>query len=323
MKKIILVFFGAFLILLGSAGIAYAANTQSFAFKRVQVTSDPLKQSEPVVCGATIFYRHWLSGTESNIWAKNILTKKEYPVIERVSEKMPVAASNEWLLYNEYISEDNWYDVFLYNRITGEDIAIATGSENQVAADLWGNYVIYNTGFTWPDLYLYNIQTKETKFIASEAIRPRIWGNTIVWIHSFGFGYATVWGYNLQTGETGQVPTSTDRNETWPDIYKNTVVWQGAGIYYKNLRTGEEVQIAAQGENPVIWGDFIAWVQGDETGPFNIYAYDIVTKQTLKISDDGATESSSRMPYINKNVVAWMSGATGQSDIYAALLYRK
>lgn len=324
MRKLIFGFIGV-LIVFGTPLSTKASPNKNLTFNKWRVTTSKMAQTEPVIYKDSVYFRLVESNIQSNIWIHNLKINEEYPVIEKLGEELPVAADNNWLLHNDYnsTSPENWYDVNLLNLKTGEDILIAGGPENQVAQDLYGNYVIYNVGFAWPDLYLYNIKTGENQFIAHEAIRPRIWGDTIVWIHSFGFGYATVWSYDLKTGETSQVPSDTDRNETWPDIYKGAVVWQGSGIFYKDLKTGEEKKISDSGENPIIWGDFIAWVQADETGSYNIYAYDIKTGTSAKISDDGTSGSSSRNPYIYKNTLVWQSAVTGQIDIYAAELNRK
>lgn len=328
MKKILFVLFG-FLVVLSMPLNVKAKPTKNFTFKRWQITTSSSAQTEPIIHGDKVYFRLVESNIQSNIWAQDLKTKKEYPVVEKSGEELPVAANNQWLVHNDYNSDnpENWYDIYLYNLQTGEDIPIAIGPENQVAQDLWGNYLIYNTGFTWPDLYLYNIKTGEHKFIAHEAIRPRIWGETIVWIKSFGFGYATVESYNLKTGVITRVPSTTDNNQSWPDIYQDMIVWHGMndrlGIFYKNIRTGEERKISDSGENPIIWGNFIAWIQADTTGPYNIYAYDIETGTSAKISDDGTTGSSSRAPYIDRNILVWMSGAVGNSDIYGAKLYSR
>jgi hypothetical protein len=322
MKKILIALIGI-LVFFAMPLSTEAKPSKTLTFDRWRVTTSDMMQTEPIIYKDSVYFRLVQSNVESDIWKQDLKTKIETPVIQKPGDELPVAANNKGLLHSDYISPDNWYDVNLYNFKTGQDIPIAVGSENQVAQDMDGNNIIYNTGFAWPDLYLYNIKTKENKFIAHEAIRPRISGNTIVWIHSFGSGYATVWSYDIKTGETTQVPNGTARNETWPEINKNIVVWQGAGIFLKDLKTGEEKKISEQGESPVIWGDFIAWTQPDATGPYNIYAYDIKTNTSTKISNDGTSGSSSRNPSIYKDTLVWQSAVTGQVDIYAAKLFRK
>lgn len=308
---------------------AMAISANAFTFTKWQVTTSELKQTSPVMSGNSVYWRQWYSGSESNIWTQDLQTKQERPIVERLTEKTPVASSGDYLLYHESIEGDpNWYDTSLYNTATREDILIALGPENQVAHDIWNNKVIYTTGFAWPDSYLYDINTGETRLLANEAIRPRIWGNTAVWIKSYGFGYSTVVSCNLQTGEITQVPTANDHNQSLPDIYQDKVVWSGLndnlGIFYKNLTTGEERKIADSGEYPVIWGDFIAWNQADDTGVYNIYAYSISSGETLKVSDNESQTWAWEpygAPYLYENTVLWTSGSiNGYGNIFAAQL---
>lgn len=323
MKKLIFGLIGLTIIFAAPLSTKAAPPVKNFTFTRTQVTSDDYKQTFPVVNQNTIFWSQYISATESDIYSKNRLTGTISPLIERVGDKIPIASTDTWLLYHQYIDETNWYDVYIYNLTTGEDRLIASGPDNQTAEDIYGNYVVYNNGFSWQSAYLYNIKTGLTKLIATEAIRPRMWGNTIVWIHSFGGGYATVWSYNLKTAKTAQVPSSLAQNETWPDIWQDKVVWQGAGIYFKDLKTDKEVKISESGENPIISNDFVTWVQSDSTGIYNIYGYDIKSGQTLKISDDGLIDSASRMAHMYQNTVVWTSGTTGQGDIWQANLLRQ
>lgn len=304
------------ILLLAVAGSAFA-----FTFTRWQVTSSEAYQVVPVANDSTVFWKQYVSPTESNIWAKNIGESTKYPLVERTGDKIPVSANSKHLLYHEYISETNWYDVSLFNLETGEDRAIASGPENQVAQDIWKNRVIYNTGDThWPDLYLYDIDTNETSFVANAAIRPRIWGDIVVWMESAGGGYVNVVGYDLNTRAKFYIPDTSDGRQGYPDIWQDRVVWQEgidrAGIFYKNLTTGEQRKISDTGESPVIWGDYIAWIQADEVGPYNIYAHNIVDGQTLKISD--APNGYSITPYIYGETLVWQNEIAGNRDIYAA-----
>lgn len=309
--------------------LAITVPSNAFTFTRWQVTINELKQTTPVMVGDSVFWRQWYSATLSNIWTQNLLTRVEQPVVERASEKFPTAASGNYLLYNEYEGTLNWYDTGLYNIATGDDQIIASGPENQVAQDIWQNFVIYSVGFTWPDLYLYNISTGETRFIAHEVIRPRIWGDLVVYIKSYGFGYATIECFNLATNEVTQVPSATDHNQTLPDIYKDKVVWSGLndnlGIFYKNLTTGEERKIADKGSMPVIWGNFIAWNQAASDGSCSILVYDLLSGETNQVSDEtsrtGAWEPFGA-PYIYENTVLWTSGdANGYGNIFAAKIH--
>jgi hypothetical protein len=291
-------------------------------FTRWQVTTSSTKQTDPVMVGDSIFYREWVSGSESNVWVHSISNNTDIPVIERLSEKNPISASEKYLLYNEYKDSTNWYDIGLRNNQTDVDMVLATGSENQVGFDMWQNRIVYTTGFTWPDLYLYDTDTSENKLLVKEAIHPKIWGDNIVYMKSFGFGYSTVEIYNIKTGITSRIVDSNGYNQTQPDIYKDIVVYaegihDNTGIFYKNIITGEVRKVADSGEFPVIWGDLIAW---NSSG--NILAYNIHTRETFKLSDDMSitgTWEPYGTPFIYENTVLWTSGSIdGYGDIFAA-----
>ena len=307
--------------------VAMAVSADAFTFTRRQVTTSELKQTNPVMSGSSVYWKQLYSGSESNIWRQDVQTGHEQPVVERLGEKTPIAASGDYLVYHEYKDETNWYDTGIYNSATGEDKVIASGPESQVAQDIWGNRVIYNTGDTWPDLYLYDIATGETSFVASEAIRPRIWGDNIAYIKSYGSGYSTIEVYNLATGVTTQVPTTNDHNQTLPDIYQDKVVWSGLndnlGIFYRNLTSGEERKISDSGQLPVVWGDFIAWSQDDGSGLYDIYAHNLISGETQKVSGDAKTSGWEPYgaPYLYENTVLWTSGVSnGYGNIFAAEL---
>lgn len=302
-------------------------SAEAFTFTNRQVTTSELKQTNAVMFGNSVYWRQWYSGQESNIWEQNTQTSHEQPVVERLSEKTPVSASGDYLVYHEYKDETNWYDTGIYNFVTSEDKVIASGSENQVAQDIWENYVIYSDGFSLPNLALCDITSKTTRFIASEAIRPRIWGNTIVWMESAGGGYCNVMGYDLITSTKYYIPNSSDGRQSYPDIWQDRVVWKEGvdrtGIFYKNLTTGEERKIAESGEFPTIWGDFVAWSQDDGTGAYDIYAHNLTTSITLKVSGEAQTSGWEPYgaPYIYENTVLWTSGvANGYGNIFSAEL---
>lgn len=309
--------------------IATAVSADAFTFTRWQVTTSASKQTNPVMSGSSVYWRQWYSGSESNIWTQDLQTKQEHQVVGRTTEKTPVAASGDYLLYHESIEGDaNWYDTSIYNTITGEDRLIASGPDNQVTHDIWDNKVLYTTGFALPDLYLYDINTSQSTFVAHEVIRPRIWGDTVVWMESAGGGYANVVGYNLKTSTKYYIPNVSDGRQSYPNIWQDRVVWKEGvdrtGIFYKNLTTGEERKIADNGEYPLIWGDFVAWSQDDGSGLYDIYAHNLTTGVTLKVSDDSSQTSGWEPfggPYLYESTLLWTSGgANGYGNIFAAQL---
>lgn len=304
------------------------AYDKQLTFDRQQVTFNGTQQNDTVIFDDTIYYSDWRNNVDNeiDIYSFNLKTKTESPVVLRHGLKAPAAANNNYLIYNEYLGTNNWYDIRILNLKTGEDKVILEGSDNQFAWDLYHNWLTYTVGFGATDTYLYNINTGESIFLSNNAQRPKIWGDTVVWVESAGGGSANAVGYNLRNNTKYYLPSTSNGKQSWPDIYKEEVVWEGMydeqGIFLKDLRTGEETKIANTGDAPAIWGDFVTWVD-ISSGNHDVFAYDMKTGDTVQLSNFGAEQPSSTIPAIYKNTIAWMSWTTGNGDIYAAELSRK
>jgi beta propeller repeat protein len=116
--------------------------------------------------------------------------------------------------------------------------------------------------------------------------------------------------------------------QTAPSIYGSTVVWQedfGGGdfdIYAADISDPANpveyslVDNTAAQTAPDIYGHIAVW-QDNRSGNWDIYGYNMVTRQEFQITSDPADQTN---PAVWENLAVWEDNRSGVSQIYAAWL---
>lgn len=321
MKKFIITILALAFLLIPTT--AQAAPNKDLTATVTQLTDNIGSQEKPVANSKTLFYSQCVSNTECDIYQKDLKTGAEKLLIAKSGDQFPVAATNRFVVYNSYNYSDpsNKYEAYYYDLKNNQDVLFATGLENDIVQDAYGSSIIFTIGDQIPDLYLYDIHKATTTLIAEDTIRPKIWRNKIVWIESAGGGLANSVIYDLKTGIREYVADNVDGYNSWPEIWKNYVVWQGLydhqGIFYKNLKTGEQVKIAETGDSPMIYDNFITWTDYTSNPLGELWAYDLKTGQSLKITEN---IKHNHAQYMLDNSVFWTDIL--DNNIYKAELSR-
>jgi len=118
-----------------------------------------------------------------------------------------------------------------------------------------------------------------------------------------------------------RVTTDSNQDEV-PQIYGDWVVWQRGtnpardviGVFGKNFVTGQEFTIPGGGA-PAIFGNTVAYVGASpENGISEIYAYDILTQTSRRITNDSSYQSWCD---VYGDTVVWMDQRSGNWDIFS------
>lgn len=176
----------------------------------------------------------------------------------------------------------------------------------------------------------YTVQERAITALASDAVHPAIWGDTVIWkdyraggAYLVGYDYPTIYSYNLVTGReeriTGpeaRVYNLSNRGRTDIDIWENRIVWgdyRNAGttkgdVYLYDMVTGAEQRITtnpATNYFPAIHGNLIAYRDfRNDTGSGNddIYLYDLATGRETQVTSELAVQ---KYPQVYNTTVVW------------------
>jgi len=239
----------------------------------------------PAIYEDRIVYQDNRNGNWGDIYMYDLSTKKETRITTSGYSYNPD-------IYNNKIVWDNG-GIFLYDLSTKKVTLIAKDwSDNDSFApsgSYYNNPVIYGNKIAWFGneyvdinnlyvIYSYDLSTKKKTQIASNINPdlgfPKINNDKIVydnWEYTESEGYKNnVHAYDLSTNTETKIATSG--LASYPDIYRNRIVWQNSNIYMYDLSTNTETQITTCGlaQNPAIYGDRIVWGDG-RSGKNDIY----------------------------------------------------
>jgi len=178
-----------------------------------------------------------------------------------------------WNNRNGFISTQNyWYDIRNKNM---QYVNPSTGRQG------WPN--IYDNKIIWEennDIYLYDIVDDNINLISEgDATKGEedIHGNKIVYREFvYGEDFQTIKLYDLSNDQTTEIIKKKD-SISGLKIYGEKIVYNvyNSGVfgtvYVYDLVTKVETQLSSNGQDPVIYGDKVVWVEKKEPDSFDIY----------------------------------------------------
>ncbi|MGB3635402.1 MAG: hypothetical protein WA982_15275, partial [Rubrobacteraceae bacterium] len=154
---------------------------------------------------------------------------------------------------------------------------------------------------------------------SSDKLKPSVNGNIVVWEDDRD-GKSNVLAKNLTTGEEFVVSTGVEVKRK-PVTNGKFVVWEdersgNSDVYAKNLTSGEEFIVAGGAgdqRKPSISGDTVVYESRNAEGKWEIYTYDLTSRNKSAIST-GGDNTLSLNPTISGNTVVWQAPVTKQKD---------
>jgi beta propeller repeat protein len=217
-------------------------------------------------------------------------------------------------------------DIFLYDIVTGNTTAVATGPVIQQTPSISGNWVAYSAfekkGWEQSDsdIYLYRVNTGDTTRITlpGDQLNPRVSGNLVVWEDvPVGQRSAHLMLQDLTTGTRIQIPSPSSAYR--PDISGRRVIWidrlDSPAIFLYDVLEGTVERITnrtgIQGypqidRNRVTWAD----MRGDD---FDIIVLDVVTGQETRVTEGDRNQFT---PSVSGDRVAWIDYRNDHFDVY-------
>ena len=259
-------------------------------------------------------------------------------IIDTHYQKSPSIDGNKivWVQDNGYVANN----IYLKDLKTGKNSKI---SSYGIDPDISGNKIVYVIPSPKGSyINVKDLKTGKTGTIVKSksydiyAIgKPAISGNIVVWQQRNAYmkGYSLkytnflIYYKNLITGKHGILLKSA-HDQTNPDIYGNTVVWEQKGvIFYKNLATNKFGIINTKAHTmvyPHISGNIIVWNQDNWNNELYgyqwfIYMKNLKTGTITKIISDNQKDSNyidAFLPNISGNIIVWEEGGTKSTYIY-------
>ncbi len=243
-----------------------------------------------------------------------------------------------------------WQDHVLWNGSADWDIRMADLSNfdepiGYVVSDIPNNDeqmpAIYGNTVVWQDnsgtdfnIFGADVTDPErpSEFVIAafegDQARPSIWRTTVVWEDSYFGDNDIVAADILMRDRPAEFAVALlEGNQQGAVISDDVVVWEDDfygdwDIYAARISDQNEVKefavISAEGEqrHPDVEGHLIVW-QDDRDGNWDIFGYNMVTRQTFRITDDPGDQIN---PAVSGNTVIWQDNRQGPWNIYAAVL---
>ena len=230
----------------------------------------------------------------------------------------------------------NW-DIYLYERSTGNETRLTTDTGDQWLPIVRGNYIAWyddsNSGRR--NVVLYDIAAGTVKEIidcdaqiipdgTSTAFKPALSEDYVAWVERAD---KRVHYYEIATGRTGTVSTST-APQFWPSLSTgNLIAWEdyrhgtlNPDIYIAdldNLSAGERQITTDMTEQvaPAISGNLVAW-EDKRGAPRGIFMYDLSTGKEMSVVLSADEYDDHLYPAVSGNAIVWQRGYSPDSNLY-------
>ncbi|ABN57143.1 MULTISPECIES: Ig-like domain-containing protein [Methanoculleus] len=231
----------------------------------------------------------------------------------------------------------NW-DIYLYQRSTGEETQLTTDTGDQWLPIVRGNYVAwYDDSSGDTKIVLYDIaagavkatidaDAKTTIPDGATGVKPALSEKYVAWIEKAD---ERAWYYDI-ADETKMQVSGTGLRHSWPSLYGSQIAWecylnrsgiQDPEIYLMDLDnpSGGEQQITNAPNyqvSPALSENIIAW-EDMQDGPRGIYMYDLATGgEEMSVFAPEDIYDEQLYPAASGNTIVWQRGTGINSNIY-------
>ncbi|MBP1928033.1 beta propeller repeat protein [Methanolinea mesophila] len=251
---------------------------------------DTFTQKCPSIYKDRVVWEDWQGGLPQ-IHIYNITTGLEQDLCPDTNSQTHPDIWEDWVVWQN--KGEMGYTIRLFDLKTGNMSDIA-----QISGD-WIIPHIANGKITWYDssdvgvkVFCYTIENNSTEILTDTGINPDIWGNFIVWedYRDQDTWYSHIYLYDLQTGTERKV-TDNPSLQQKPRISGTTVVYVDNGeIHAVNLVTGTDIWLneGSSGDNPVIYGDMVAFESSIGYGGISVVSLGDGTGLFLDSNEYGA-----------------------------------
>jgi beta propeller repeat protein len=302
------------------------------------VCSNPDWQTTPAVYGDRIVWADYRNGWGNwDIYMYDYALGIEMQVTTETHNQTQPAIYEDKIVYIDNRSGND--DVYLYNLTTMVETPICTDPAIQLSPAIYDDKIVwmdYRNGF-YTDVYMYDLSTSTEIPIAihSSHWQPSFSGGGYVSIHEdrivwmdYRNGNADIYMYDLSTSTETQITTNS-RDQGFPDIYGDVIVWQDnrnsptpldpdtetEDIYMYNIVTGIESAVSTAPDRletqPAIYDDKIVWCKS-----WDIYMYDVSAGTETVITTDPGFDS---LPDIQGHKIVWEGDSP--TEPYVKLLF--
>lgn len=288
----------------------------------VQITSSSYQERDPHIWGDNVVYTTFGGVGGIDIWKYNLATKQHTPIIERDGQQFVTDIFGNKVVYEEYDEVNQRYQVYLYDLNNNQDKLISAGNGNYGSGVTNDRFVFYIDGYSCGKLMAYDTWLNQTKVIAQNACRP----SASFFYVSWDFG-GEIYAKQLYSGQLINVSNKEGIQEQ-SNITGNQVVWIDTSenknrVMVMNLGNYKREVIAesstASYSGPSVSWRYIAW--GKSTAPHfaGVEAYDLLTKQTLEVQEQGPHQNSNLQTDLWWKTTVWQAWRTGNGDIYGSV----
>jgi len=241
----------------------------------------------------------------------------------------------DWDVYVSDISDANLPVDYLLTRT--EEYFLNDQIEPAVHGNtaVWQSYVVIDDGQggtieDW-DIYAADITDPNNAFVyvvdefASDQQQPAVYRSTVVYQDHFNDN-ADIWSADVWLKDAPQyqsVIADDTLNQAAPAVWDDIVAYErqtAAGdfdIYARDMSVPASEPFLISGgtglqQSPDISGHLVVW-QDDRNGNWDIYGYNLITRQEFQITTDGANQPH---PAISGLLVAWEDSRDTPTNIY-------
>jgi beta propeller repeat protein len=297
------------------------------------LTSDANQQNLPRIFGDLVVWNE--ISTEhgvrhSTVYLYNVSSDVKTQIAPSPNDQSHPRIYGKLIVWLEDVA-DSGLEIFAYDVESNESTLIRSAPVLD-DVDVYGDRIVWReiSGGTGWDIYVFNCTTQNITEIpsppsATRKIRPRIFGDYIVWEDDrYGNWNYDIYMYDLLNKSETQI-TSEPSIEYGVEIWGHRVVWMDTthgwtDIFMYDILSGETTQITSGDMYdlwPDIWEDRVIWGRELEGKDGGMFMFDISENKTSQLAQRSAIQ---QFPSLYRNRVVWeqfeVGNQSGNHDIY-------